>query len=290
MKCVVKKVISVAFFATLLLLSMIIPTFAYETSCKIDFSKSNFSCLAQKPTDDNSTVITSEVSVNPSFSYHGRVFTQYTMPWEYSTVYDKVLVFPLNGFSLYTDTDYKFVMQFFQSYNVDTTVFVQAYFIDANGNSTHFELINETGRYYSSSHEFTGVFHTPSVSGAYTVNLLVMVSSGGGVSTVRQSFYFGDTSFEIDSPLYGDHYENDTSQIDDLNNQIIAIEGALPSMDDVDFDDLLNGADLSAYLKGFEAVNLSFAQIINAFEIGPVILFCLALGLCSYLLGRRMSA
>lgn len=290
MKGVAKKVISVAFLAALLLFTMMIQTFAYETSCRIDFSKQDFSCFAQPYGDDSSlTDITKQIDVS-RIREKDMDLAQFKIPMRYSTGYSKSFIFNMSGLSLRTDTDYKFNFTFYQNYQTEQNIIANMYFKDSSGEVSLAELgVLDVPNAYNPT-TFSGSLHTPSLAGKYEITLQLLISSKGGTSIAPQRFCFSDFVFDLDSPLYGDHYENDTGAVDDLNNRIESVMDGLPSMDDVDFNDLLNGADLSAYLHGFEAVNLSFGQIINAFEIGPVILFCLAFGLCSYLLGRRMSA
>lgn len=290
MKGVAKKVISVAFLAALLLLTMVIPSFAFETSCTVDFSTQSFHCLAQTVKDDPDTSvdITSDIT-RTRVTYDGVQYTQFTVPVKYTRYY-KLFQLGMNGLSLQTDSDYKFSFKFYQNFNTPQTVIAQLRYVDGDGNTTFSELGTLNAPNPATPVEFSGTVHTPSLGGVYQINLLLLVASNGGITTTTHRFCFSDFTFELDSPLYGDHYENNTDAVDDLNNRIDSVMEQLPSIDDVDFNDLLNGADLSGYLHGFEAVNLSFGQVINAFEIGPVILFCLALGLCSYLLGRRMSA
>lgn len=291
MKGVVRKVISVAFLAALLLLTMIVQTFAYETSCRIDFFNQSFTCAVQPYGDDGSNLvdITNQIDVS-RIREKDMDLTQFKLPMKYSTGYVKTFVFDMYGLSLRTDTDYKFNFTFYQNYQTPQNIIANMYFKDSSGSVSLAELgtLDVPNAYNPTT--FSGSLHTPSLSGTYEITLQLLISSSGGTSIAPQRFCFSDFVFEMDSPLYGDHYENNTDAVDDLNNRIDTVMLQLPSMEDVDFNDLLNGADLSAYLKGFEAVNLSFGQIINAFEIGPVILFCLAFGLCSYLLGRRMSA
>lgn len=291
MKNAVRKVICVAFLAALLLFTMILQTFAYETSCRIDFSKQVFTCAVHPYGDDGGNLvnITNQIEVS-RIREKDMDLTQFKLPMKYSTGYVKTFVFDMYGLSLRTDTDYKFNFTFYQNYNTEQNIIANMYFKDSSGSVSLAELGTLDVPNAYNPNTFSGTLHTPSLSGTYEITLQLLISSKGGMSIAPQRFCFSDFVFELDSPFYGDHYENNTDAVDDLNNRIDTIMSQLPSMEDVDFNDLLNGADLSAYLKGFEAVNLSFGQIINAFEIGPVILFCLAFGLCSYLLGRRMSA
>lgn len=288
---VAKKVISVAFFAALFLSIQILPVYAARPqSVTINFSQQSFSCLASISNADN-VDITKSVSVR-RVTEHGREYSLFDTPVEYAR-YAKLFTFDLYGLKLKTDTDYQFSFPFFQNYTSPTSVFVQIYFKNtATGTTEHFEVVNVESKSlnYAYDNVFTGTVHTPSISGSYQVNLLVMLSSDGGNSAVSQKFWFGDCSFVLDSPLYGDHYEGDTSDIDDINNQIEAIEGQLPNMDDVDLSGLLDPSQLDAYINGFEAVNASFGRIVDAFELAPIILFSLAIGLCNYLLGRRLSS
>lgn len=287
----VAKVIGVIAIVALLLFSLFLPVFGFDYLERIDFSKQTFSCVAQPYGDDGDNVvnITKQIDVS-RIREKDMDLTQFKLPMKYSTGYVKTFVFDMSGLTLRTDMDYKFSFTFYQNYLTEQNIIANLYFKDSTGDVFLAELgvLNVPNAYDPTT--FSGTLHTPSLSGAYEITLQLLISSKGGTSVAPQRFCFSDFVFELDSPLYGDHYENNTDEIDDLNDRIIAIEGMLPSMDDVNFDDLLKDADVARYNNGFIAVNAIFNRVVGALEISPVIVFCLAIGLCTYLLGRRLSA
>lgn len=288
------RVLSISLIAVFLFLVTSVQAFGYETSQTIDFSKQHFSCVVQKYNTTDTIDVTKDVEVSRVTETNGGVtrdYSRFVTPYRYNSGYSKLFVFDLYGLSMYTDTDYTFSFPFYENFFTYVDFFVQVYFKSTtDGSVQRFEVVNLQRVYLDDkTNVFTGTLHTPSMSGAYEVNMTVMLSSDGGQSVAAQRFMFGDCTFEIDSPLYGDHYENDTSEIDDLNDKITSVESNLPTMDDVDLGGLLGDADIAKYDNGFIAVNNMFGDLVSAFEIGPVILFCLAIGLCTYLLGRRLS-
>lgn len=286
----VAKVINVVAVVALLLFSLLVPAFAYDYTETVDFSTQSFNCLAQPKKDDpdGSVNITGDIT-RTRITYDGVQYTQFTVPVKYTRYY-KLFQLGMNGLSLKTDCDYKFSFKFYQNFNTPQTVIAQLRYVDGEGNTSFSELGTLNAPNPATPVEFSGTVHTPTLGGVYQINLILLIGSNGGITTTTHRFCFSDFKFELDSPLYGEHYENDTDEIDDLNDRIIAVEGMLPSMDDVNFDDLLKDVDVARYNNGFIAVNSIFSRVIGSLEIAPVIIFCLAIGLCTYLLGRRLSA
>lgn len=218
-------------------------------------------------------------------------FTEFSFPASYSNQ-NKYLMLNLAGLTFYSDTDYTVDFAFRQNFNSTMSVVCQVVFLSLDGNTSlgMYPFFEDTVRLSYDTCFLSGRFHSPSISGSYNVYLVIQANINGSSSPidVLQRFAVGDFRFSLDSPLYGDHYENDTSEIDDLNNRIEAVEGELPSMEDVPLDELFGDVSIEDYNNGFVAVNNMFDTVIGVTDFGAVILFCLAIGLCTYLLGRRV--
>ena len=289
--------ISLVAMCAVLLFVAIVPASAASSSFTVDFSGTRLGTDAQfyivqddSLVDVTSTISKSSLTQNVSGlgNWH---FTEFAYPVSYST-YSKYFMISLAGLQFYSDSDYTFETAVFQNFNSQCHVTLSMVYLSLDGQTTYEHIT-----FYDSDVSLSfnplvlqGTLHTPSISGSYNIYLVYQVNLLGSELpiNVMQRYRLGDFRFSLDSPLYGDHYENDTSEIDDLNNRIESVEGQLPSMEDVPLDELFGDVSIEDYNNGFVAVNNMFDTVIGVTDFGAVILFCLAIGLCTYLLGRRV--
>lgn len=278
--------VSLVAMAAVLLFVTIIPASASSESFSIDFSKYEFDayCGSEPPYVEDVPVSVSRVT------YVERACSKFQFPIHYNSL-RKNLSFVISDFSMISGETYNLNFSFAQTFNMDCSLVSVLAFVNPSDYSEYSSLVlfnNGSFRAGSKWVDFSSQFRSPEITGSYVCILYLFISSAGGTSVAPQSFYLTDFQFSIDSPLYGDHYENDTSEIDDLNGRIEAVEGQLPSMEDVPLDELFGDVSIEDYNNGFIAVNNMFDTVIGVTDFGAVILFCLAIGLCTYLLGRRV--
>ena len=278
--------VSLVAMAAVLLFVTMIPAAASSESFSIDFSKYEFDayCGSEPPYVEDVPVAVSRVT------YVERACSKFQFPIQYNSL-RKNLSFLISDFSMISGETYNLTFSFAQTFNVPCSLTSVLAFVNPSDYSEYTSLVLFNNGNFQSGYlwvDFSSQFRTPEISGSYVCILYLFISSVGGTSVAPQSFYLTDFHFSIDSPLYGDHYENDTSEIDDLNGRIEAVEGQLPSMEDVPLDELFGDVSIDDYNNAFVAVNDIFDNVVSVTGIGSVILFCLAIGLCTYLLGRRL--
>lgn len=102
-------------------------------------------------------------------------------------------------------------------------------------------------------------------------------------------FYFTDIKFEINDPLYGDHYsEPDLSEAEEQLSEYDDVMNELPTIDQSQIDDLMD-FDFSGFSNSLSFIRSTFDELTSISQISAVLIFALTIGLATYILGRRLG-
>lgn len=210
-----------------------------------------------------------------------------------TSTYDKLL-YTGADLGLYTDTQYtydfyvKVGLRSGYTYNVVVQIYytVNGELVDTAPATT---LYDGDGLATNTWHKVEGSFKTPDVSGNVACALLVMISTQETDST-SQMMCLSDMSLVLDDPLLNGTPIG-TPSTDELNGAIEDYENVmneLPSIDGEELDRLLN-FDFDSFTSGMSFVRDMFDRTMSVFGFTSVLSFALAIGLATYLIGRKVG-
>ncbi len=278
-----------SFALTLVLLfSLNLNSFA-ATSNIVCFAGSDYSCSYVTSTD-SSVTCTSATSVSTGvqnvdgYDLNTSVFRFPTV----STNLTKQIISKAD-LEIYTNTKYKYDFYIKLGNTSGSSGIVGIfifYYVNGEHNSSTQLFLNDN----VSTNLWTkvsGSFQTPDLSG--NVSCVVMFSFSCSENSGRY-FYLTDATFTLDDPLLsGTPIE--TPSTDDLDNTLNDYEnvmGELPSINGDELDNLLN-FDFDSFTAGMSFVRDMFDRTMSVFGFTSVLSFALAIGLATYLIGRKVG-
>lgn len=106
---------------------------------------------------------------------------------------------------------------------------------------------------------------------------------------VTTYFYFTDIKFQINDPLYGEHYsEPDLSEAEEHLSEYDDVMNELPTLDQSQIDDLMD-FDFSGFTDSLSFIRTKFEEFTSLSQIGSVLAFSLIIGLSTYIIGRKLG-
>lgn len=259
------------------------------------YSFYDYDFVAYANINGNSTNVTSHVKKNiPTFTAdNGRSVTRYT--FDMSTVTASYMSINTGvQMDLYTVTEYEYNFQFRLS-ETDHSAYVNiTLFIDdsADTGDTIVQLFNSSNVSANDWVTVSGKFKTPDIVGSAQYVVLVQIGDeDGGGSHLVYSNIIDISDFYINpvGPLYGKPIE--TPDTEDLENTLDDYENVmneLPSIDGDELDRLLN-FNFSSFTDSMEFVRAMFNHTMSVFGFNSVLAFALAIGLATYILGRKVG-
>lgn len=190
---------------------------------------------------------------------------------------------------IYTNTKYKFdfyVKLGNTSGSTGTVGIFIFYYVDGEYNSSTQLFLNEN----VSTNLWTkvsGSFQTPDLTG--NVSCSVMFSFSANEDSGRY-FYLTDATFTLDDPLLnGDPIG--TPSTDDLNGTLDEYEDVMSGLPEVDSDKLdeLMNFDFDSFTAGMSFTRDMFERVMSTFGFTSVLTFALAIGLATYVIGRKVG-
>ena len=217
--------------------------------------------------------------------------TQYKFSSLYS-LYRKSLISGAD-LQIYTDTDYKFdfYIRCGEVSGCNSSVLVTLVFAndsDAGAVVTIFEKDNFQSNSWL---HCTGSFKTPDLSGSVSCAMVVQVAQEPNSNNLCGNIIqLSDMNLVLDDPLLnGTPIE--TPSTDDLDNALNDYEdvmSGLPSVDGEELDRLMN-FDFDSFTAGMSFVRDMFDRTLSVFGFSTVLSFALAIGLATYIIGRRVG-
>lgn len=278
-----------SFVVTLVLLfSLNLNVFA-STSNTVCFADSDYVCAYYSATGTDVTC-TSTTSVSTSvytiegYSYNASVFRFPSV----SSSLEKSIVSNAD-LDIYTNTKYKYDFYVKLGNTSGSTgqinIFI-FYYVDGTYNSST-SLYQAESVSTNSWTEVSGSFQTPNLTGNVTC---VVMFAFGAAEKSGLYFYISDAVFTLDDPLLNGT-PIDTPSTDGLNGAIENYEDVmneLPSIDDSDLQSLLD-FDFDSFTAGMSFVRDMFDRTMSIFTFNSVLAFALAIGLATYLIGRKVG-
>lgn len=285
-----KKHLLTLIVTVLLLVSINLNSFALS-SLTVDFNKGSY--RASIVTSSGVSDVT-RTTARGRVTYKGVPCTafQYNSSYEYN---HKILLVGAD-ISFYSDTQYKFSGKFAcqNSFLPDEMLFSLTVYI-TNSSGESLPLIPLLNDFHCSSTTdnwttFNGTFRFPDTAG-YNESFqlfLIVIFTTYPTNIPNTLYYLSDVVFEIDDPMYGQHYTPPDNPMNDMNDKIESVDKDLPTIDDVDLSGLMNSFDFSEYNQGFSSFNDVFSKVLTATNMTSVLLFTLTFGLGIYIIGRRL--
>lgn len=278
-----------SFVVTLVLLfSLNLNVFA-STSNTVCFADSDYLCTYYSATGadvtcTSTTSVSTSTYVIDSVSYNTSVFKFPSV----SANLEKSIISNAD-LDIYTNTKYKYdfyVKLGNSSGSIGQVNIFIFYYVDGAFNSST-SLYQAESVSTNSWTKVSGSFQTPDLTG--NVTCAVMFSFGVYEDSGRY-FYLTDAVFTLDDPLLNGTPIG-TPSTDDLNGAIEDYENVmneLPSIDGEELDRLLN-FDFDSFTSGMSFVRDMFDRTMSVFGFTSVLSFALAIGLATYLIGRKVG-
>lgn len=285
-----------AFLCVFLLISFNVNTFAASLHQVCNLDEGSYKAYVRELDSSGNVLSSSDVTSSTGrgrATVNGRSCTAFRYDKAYKA-YQKHLECGVD-MALYPGYQYNYSGAFSTNYNLksQSQFSISVFFIMTDG-TNDFSVTLYQGSFNNSDGsaaswtDFSGNFIIPNnFSGNLQGALLIMVNALGSDSAwVAHDLYFTDFSFDVDHPLYSsqDPEPDPSNPFDDFDSS----SSDLPDSSDVDLEDLMT-FDFSDFTEGFSAVNKIFDRVTDALAIKPVILFCLTLGLATYIIGRKLS-
>ncbi len=143
------------------------------------------------------------------------------------------------------------------------------------------EIKNNTGRWVDYSFQFK----YPEMFNGIPCYLVFQTLSSKSVSTV---FYISDIVFTDNSPFSGNINTPDTSDFNNSLDQLEQFENDLPQIDKEQFNSLFN-FDFSRFTSSMAFIRNMFDRTVEALNFDAVLLFALAIGLATYIIGKKVK-
>lgn len=278
-----------SFVLTLVLLfSLNLSAFA-TTSNVVKFSEADNTCLyyLSSGTEVNCTSTTSIKS--STYDVEGNSYNTSVFQFPALSASYQKLVMSSADLDIYTDTKYKFDFYVKLGNTSGSTGYVSIYiFYYVNGEfNTSTELYLNENLSTNTWSQVSGSFQTPDLTGNVTCAVLFNFACN---EDSGRYFYLTDATFTLDDPLLNGTPIG-TPSTDDLNGAIEDYENVmneLPSIDDSELQSLLD-FDFDSFTAGMSFVRDMFDRTMSVFTFNSVLAFALAIGLATYLIGRKVG-
>ena len=226
-----------------------------------------------------------------NYADNGRLYTSYSFNFSNAASYMSVNT----GVQLdmYTVTEYNYDFQFkiissSHSSTVNITLFVDD---SADSGDTILQLFNNKNLPGGQWVNISGKFKTPDIVGTAQYVILVQIGDNNGTYTslLNNLFSISDISIAPVGPLYGKPIETpDTGDLENSLKDYEDVMSQLPEIDGEELDRLLN-FDFSAFTDGMNFVRDMFNRTMSVFGFNAVLAFALAIGLATYIIGRKVG-
>lgn len=277
-----------SFVTLLLLFSLNLNSFA-ATSNTVCFAQSDYLCTYVTSTDSSITC-TSTTSVSTGVqNVEGQDLN--TSLFRFPSVSANLTkqIVTNADLEIYTNTKYKYDFYVKLGNTSGSTGLVGIfifYYVDGEHNSSTQLFFNDNVSTNSWT-QVSGSFQTPDLTG--NVTCAVMFSFSTAENSGRY-FYLTDATFTLDDPLLnGDPIG--TPSTDDLNGTLDEYEdvmSGLPEVDSNKLDELMK-FDFDSFTAGMSFCRDMFERVMATFGFSSVLTFALAIGLATYVIGRKVG-
>lgn len=276
-------------FVTLLLLfSLNLNSFA-ATSNTVLFVEADNLCTyyTSSGNEVNCTSTTSIKAVNYSIEGSSYPGTTFTFPAA-ATNLQKVILSNAD-LDIYTNTKYKYDFYVKLGSTSGSTGVVSInifYYVDGEFKqvTTLYQNENLSTNTWS---RVSGSFQTPDLSGNVTCSVMFTFSAK---ESSGRYLYLSDAVFTLDDPLInGDPIG--TPSTDELNGTLDEYEDVMSGLPEVDSDKLdeLMKFDFDSFTAGMSFCRDMFERLMATFGFSSVLTFALAIGLATYVIGRKVG-
>lgn len=276
------------FVTLLLLVSLNLNCFA-ATSNTVCFANADNKCLYYLSTGtevnctSTTSVRTSTYTIDGS-SYNATFFTFPAV----SANLQKIVISNAD-LDIYTNSKYKFDFYVRLGNTSGSTGYVSIYifyYVDGAFSSMTELYLNEnlsTNTWIN----VNGSFQTPDLTGNVTCAVLFNFACN---EDSGRYFYLTDAEFTLDDPLLNGEPIG-TPSTDDLNNTLDNYEDVMSGLPEVDSDKLdeLMNFDFDSFTAGMSFTRDMFERVMSTFGFTSVLTFALAIGLATYVIGRKVG-
>jgi len=280
-----------SFLLTLVLLIAFNVNVFAGSSYSADLYNCNHYCTYTKAdsslVDVSSQVTKTRLKANIDSSQHD--YVKFSFPSIFSVFPKSVTLNP--DLNLYTKTDYKYSYYVRFGDTADCECTVIAFITFSNGSESQTISISTNDLLTSNTWvKCEGSFTTPDMSGNVNAKLTFVLGQNNDGSVVGNNFYCTFIDFFVDDPLLNGTpiTPADTSGLTAIMGDYDNTIDKLPSIKDYDTDSLFD-ANFDSYTSAMNFIKQLFENFIDFSGMGAVLTFALAIGLATYVIGRKVG-
>lgn len=204
------------------------------------------------------------------------------------------LLFLNADLNLYTDTNYTYDFYFKSGNNVYSDIlncnFYVYYIVNdvlSDESAVLYEAENlQTNVWY----QVSGSFKTANLTGNVKCGIMVQMTCYSTANKLSTNFAVSDCKLVLDDPMLSGTPIN-TPSTDDVNSiydDYNNIMDSLPQIDGEELDSVLN-FDFRSFTAGMSCVRTLFDRTMSVFGFNAVLTFALAIGLATFIIGRKVG-